>query len=88
MEGRKITAVFVHLVVLFFAMTFMVVADGHRCTCNGTTTPALGWKMGYIYLASYFWFFYVLFTIENLIETCVVPISELLKGDNHEEDGL
>ena len=53
------------------------------------TTPALGWKMGYIYLAlPISGFFIVLFTIENLIETCVVPISELLKGDNGEEDGL
>ena len=91
-EGRKITAVFVHLVVLFFAMTIFLYGGGRMVMDSlvmEQTTPALGWKMGYIYLAlPISGFFIVLFTIENLIETCVVPISELLKGDNGEEDGL
>ena len=91
-EGRKITAVFVHLVVLFFAMTIFLYGGGRMvmdALVMEQTTPALGWKMGYIYLAlPISGFFIVLFTIENLIETCVVPISELLKGDNDEEDGL
>ena len=91
-EGRKITAVFVHLVVLFFAMTIFLFGGGRMvidALVMEQTTPALGWKMGYIYLAlPISGFFIVLFTIENLIETCVVPISELLKGDNGEEDGL
>jgi TRAP-type C4-dicarboxylate transport system permease small subunit len=38
------------------------------------TTPALGWKMGYVYLAlPISGIFMVLFTIENLIETLVAP---------------
>ena len=92
LEGRKITAVFVHLVVLFFAMTIFLYGGGRMvidALVMEQTTPALGWKMGYIYLAlPISGFFIVLFTIENLIEICVVPISELLKGDNGEEDGL
>ena len=92
LEGRKIMAVFVHLVVLFFAMTIFLYGGGRMvidALVMEQTTPALGWKMGYIYLAlPISGFFIVLFTIENLIETCVVPISELLKGDNGEEDGL
>ena len=91
-KGRKITVVFVHLVVLFFAMTVFLYGGGRiviDALVMEQTTPALGWKMGYIYLAlPISGFFIVLFTIENLIETCVVPISELLKGDNDEEDGL
>ena len=91
-EGRKITAVFVHLVVLFFAMTIFLYGGGRMvidALVMEQTTPALGWKMGYIYLAlPISGFFIVLFTIENLIETCVVPISEFLRGDNGEEDGL
>ena len=91
-EGRKITAVFVHLVVLFFAMTIFLYGGGRMvmdALVMEQTTPALGWKMGYIYLAlPISGFFIVLFTIENLIETCVVPISELLEGDDDEEDGL
>ena len=50
------------------------------------TTPALGWKMGYIYLAlPISGFFMVLFTIENLIETWVTPISELPDAEAVEE---
>ena len=91
-KGRKITVVFVHLVVLFFAMTVFLYGGGRMvidALVMEQTTPALGWKMGYIYLAlPISGFFIVLFTIENLIETCVVPISELFEGDNNEEDVL
>ena len=90
--GRKITAVFVHLVVLFFAMTIFLYGGGRMvmdALVMEQTTPALGWKMGYIYLAlPISGFFIVLFTIENLIETWVAPISEFLEGENDEEDGL
>ena len=91
-EGRKITAVFVNLVVLFFAMTIFLYGGGRMVMDSlvmEQTTPALGWKMGYIYLAlPISGFFMVLFTIENLIEEWVAPISELLEGENDEEDGL
>jgi TRAP-type C4-dicarboxylate transport system permease small subunit len=34
------------------------------------TTPALGWKMGYVYLAlPISGFFVLLYTVENLLET-------------------
>jgi TRAP-type C4-dicarboxylate transport system permease small subunit len=46
-------------------------------------TPALGWKMGHVYLAlPIAGFFMVLFTIENLMETVCSPA-----GQTHAADG-
>lgn len=88
-EGRKVTAVFVHLVVLFFAIAIFLYGGGQiviDALEMEQTTPALGWKMGYIYLAlPISGFFMVLFTIENLIETWVTPISELPDAEAVEE---
>jgi TRAP-type C4-dicarboxylate transport system permease small subunit len=39
-------------------------------------TPALGWKMGHVYLAlPVAGLFMVLYTIENLIETLAAPVD-------------
>lgn len=70
--ARKVTAVVVHLVVLFFALEVLlhggaqVVSDALRLE---QTTPALGWKMGHVYLAlPIAGVFVVLYTVENLVE--------------------
>ena len=72
-DVQKLMAVVVHLIVLFFAgAVFLyggcrVVADA---LAMEQTTPALGWKMGHVYLAlPVSGFFMVLYTIENLVET-------------------
>ena len=50
------------------------------------TTPALGWKMGYVYLAlPISGFFMILFTLENLIETLATPAPQLHEADAAEE---
>jgi TRAP-type C4-dicarboxylate transport system permease small subunit len=50
------------------------------------TTPALGWKMGYVYLAlPISGFFMILFTLENLIETLATPAAQLHEAEAAEE---
>ena len=72
-DARKVTAVAAHLVVLFFAGAVLLL--GGTSVVRGAlameqTTPALGWKMGYVYLAlPISGFFIVLYTVEHLMET-------------------
>jgi TRAP-type C4-dicarboxylate transport system permease small subunit len=61
------------LVVLFFAGSIFVYG-GSRIVYDALAmeqmTPALGWKMGHVYLAlPIAGIFMVIYTIENLIET-------------------
>lgn len=71
--ARKWTAAVTHLVVLFFAAE--VLLHGGASVVGEAlnleqTTPALGWKMGYVYLAlPISGLFVVLYTVENLVET-------------------
>lgn len=72
-EARKLTAVVAHCVVLFFAGEVLLLG-GTRVVSEALaleqTTPALGWKMGYVYLAlPISGAFVVLYTLENLMET-------------------
>lgn len=72
-EARRLTAVAAHLVVLFFAAEVLV-HGGLQVVSEALaleqTTPALGWKMGYVYLAlPISGLFVALYTVENLIET-------------------
>jgi TRAP-type C4-dicarboxylate transport system permease small subunit len=71
--ARKWTAVVAHLVVLFFALEVLL-HGGARVVSEALaleqTTPALGWKMGHVYLAlPISGLFVALYTVENLIET-------------------
>ncbi len=88
-SARKMMAVVVHLIVLFFAVSIFL-CGGWRVVSDtlalGQTTSALPLKMGYIYLAlPIAGIFMVLYTIENLIETWVTPASELHEADSAEE---
>ena len=79
-ETQKIIALFSHLVVLFFALAIFVYGGG-RVVADALaveqTTPALGWKMGHVYLAlPLAGIFMVLYTVENLIETIRKPAGE------------
>lgn len=72
-ETQKLMSVVVHLVVLFFAGSIFVYG-GSRIVYDALAmeqmTPALGWKMGHVYLAlPIAGIFMVIYTIENLIET-------------------
>ena len=81
-DARKWMAIFAHLVVLFFAVTIFV-WGGWRVVSDALTmeqtTPALGWKMGHVYLAlPVAGFFMVLFTLGNIFETLnAVPAKEV-----------
>jgi len=85
-QARKLLAVVVHLIVLFFAAAiflyggFRVVSD---TLAMEQMTPALEWKMGHVYLAlPIAGMFMVLYTIENLIETLAAPSSEMHEGES------
>lgn len=83
--ARKLAAVIVHGIVLFFA-TSIFLYGGSRVVADALAmeqmTPALGWKMGHVYLAlPIAGVFMVLFTVENLIETLTTPAVELHEPD-------
>ena len=85
-EARKLMAVIVHLIVLFFAVAIFVYG-GWRVVADTLAmdrmTSALRWKMGHVYLAlPISGIFMILYTVENLIETLVTPASELHESDN------
>jgi TRAP-type C4-dicarboxylate transport system permease small subunit len=70
-DVRKLMAIVVYLVVLFFAVAIFIFG-GWRVVSDSLTveqmTPALGWKMGYIYLAlPISGVFMLIYTLENLV---------------------
>ena len=84
-DARKLMAVAVHLVVLFFAGAVFVYG-GSRLVADALAmeqmTPALGWKMGHVYLAlPIAGIFMLLFTLENLVETLATPASDLHEAE-------
>ncbi|MEN8254843.1 MAG: TRAP transporter small permease [Verrucomicrobiota bacterium] len=84
-DARKLMAVAVHLVVLFFAVTIFVYG-GSRLVADALAmeqmTPALGWKMGHVYLAlPIAGIFMLLFTLENLVETLATPAADLHEAE-------
>ena len=71
--ARKLTAVIAYFMVLFFAGAVLLLG-GTRVVSETLaleqTTPALGWKMGHVYLAlPISGFFVALYTLRNLWET-------------------
>jgi TRAP-type C4-dicarboxylate transport system permease small subunit len=72
-DARRLTAVVADLVVLFFAGSVLLLGGAsvvREALALEQTTPALGWKMGYVYLAlPISGFFVVLYTVDNLMET-------------------
>ncbi len=75
-DARTLTAVVAHVVVFFFAGAVLLLGGIHvvsEALELEQTTPALGWKMGYVYLAlPISGFFVALYTLKNLIETLTV----------------
>ncbi len=76
-DAQKLMAVASQLVVLFFAASVFVYGGG-RVVADALAmeqmTPALGWKMGHVYLAlPITGIFMVIYTIENLIEILAAP---------------
>jgi len=79
--ARKLMSLASYGVVLFFAVAIFLVG-GCRVVADALAmeqmTPALGLKMGYVYLAlPISGFFIALFTIENMLETWMTPAEKL-----------
>ena len=76
-EVRKALALFSHLVVLFFAVSIFLVGGGrvvYDALVLEQMTPALGWKMGYVYsVLPLSGLFMLLFTLDNFLETWKAP---------------
>ncbi len=90
-EVQKVMAVFAHFIVLFFAAAVFIYGGG-RVVADALAmeqmTPALGLKMGHVYLAlPIAGIFMVIYTVENLIETLVGCDSEL-SSDTASEEAL
>jgi TRAP-type C4-dicarboxylate transport system permease small subunit len=88
-QARKLVTCIGHLIVLLFAGGIFlyggiaVVLESLRME---QTTPALGWKMGYVYLAlPISGIFMVVYGLENLIETLVTPAEKLHEPDEAED---
>ena len=72
-DVRKLMSIVSQLIVLFFAVAIFVYGGG-RVVADALAmeqmTPALGWKMGHVYLAlPIAGVFMVIYTVENLVET-------------------
>lgn len=85
-DARKMMTVVAHLLVLFFAGTIFLYGGG-RVVADALAieqmTPALRWKMGYVYLAlPISGFFMILYTVENLIETLATPVDTLRQPES------
>ncbi len=89
-DTRKVMTLVAHGIVLFFAVAVFLYGGGRVVSdalAMEQMTPALGLKMGHVYLAlPIAGVFMVLFTIENLIETLVTPASELDEAEGVVEE--
>ncbi|MEN8128456.1 MAG: TRAP transporter small permease [Planctomycetota bacterium] len=78
--ARKLITIIGQLIVLFFAISIFIIG-GSRVAMDALameqTTPALGWKMGHVYLAlPIAGVFIILFTVEQLLETLFTTPSQ------------
>lgn len=88
-DARKTMAVIGHLVVMFFAGAIFLYG-GSRIVSDALAmeqmTPALGWKMGYVYLAlPISGVFMLIYTIENLLITLATAADKLGEADDQTE---
>ncbi|MDA0345890.1 MAG: TRAP transporter small permease [Verrucomicrobia bacterium] len=70
-DAQKLAAIFVELVVLFFA-AFALLYGGwvlvSKTLASGQVVPALGWQKGYLYTAvPISGIFFIIFSIEHLL---------------------
>ena len=86
-DARKLITLISHLIVLLFSVSIFLRWLLHCCRILKTRAndSALGWKMGYVYLAlPISGFFMLLFTLENLYETIVTPADQLHEAGGEE----
>lgn len=80
-DARKLMTIIGHLIVLFFAGSVFLYGGGtivKEALQLEQVTPALGWKMGHIYLAlPISGIFMVIYTLENLVVDFLTPAGDL-----------
>jgi TRAP-type C4-dicarboxylate transport system permease small subunit len=88
-EGAKLMAIIGQIIVLIFSASILL-TGGSQVVRNTLamqqTTPALGWKMGHVYLAlPIAGIFVILYTLENLIEIIRASPEQLRKMKEESE---
>lgn len=89
-DGGKLMAVAAQLVVLMFSVSIFLVG-GVQVVRDALymeqTTPALGWKMGHVYLAlPIAGVFMVIYTLENIIEVLRASPEQLRELEKEKEE--
>lgn len=84
-SARRLTALVAEVAVIVFAL-FVLVYGGSRLVIenlqSGQVTPAMGWKMGYIYsVVPLSGLFVIGFAIEHLITGCTMEASDAVGKD-------
>jgi TRAP-type C4-dicarboxylate transport system permease small subunit len=89
-EGGKLMAVIGQLIVLIFSVSIFLLGGSEvvrNTLAMQQTTPALGWKMGHVYLAlPIAGVFMIIFTLENLIEILKATPEQLRKQTEDSEE--
>ncbi len=79
-DVQRLMSIVVHVIVLFFAGAIFIYGGGRvvfDALAMEQVTPALGWKMGYVYLAlPIAGIFMTIYTVENLMETLATSAEE------------
>ena len=88
-EGAKLMAIIGQIIVLIFAVSILLIGGSHvvhNTLAMQQTTPALGWKMGHVYLAlPIAGIFVIIYTLENLIEIIKPPTEQHRKMNEESE---
>ena len=88
-DARRMLTVIGHLVVLFFGGAIFLLG-GFRLVSDALSleqvTPALGWKMGYVYMVvPISGFFMVLFSLQDLVNTLGQSKTKSARAARREE---
>ena len=87
-EGAKLMAIIGQIIVLIFSVTVLLLGGSQvvrNTLAMQQTTPALGWKMGHVYLAlPIAGVFVIIYTLENLFEIIKASPEQLRKMNESE----
>ena len=88
-EGAKIMAIIGQVMVLVFSVAVLLIGGSQvvrNTLAMQQTTPALGWKMGHVYLAlPIAGLFVIIYTLENLVEILKASPEQLRKMNEESE---
>ena len=88
-EGAKLMAIIGQVMVLVFSVAVLLIGGSQvvrNTLAMQQTTPALGWKMGHVYLAlPIAGLFVIIYTLENLVEILKASPEQLRKMNEESE---